>query len=50
MLTVGSKVKCNGFDGTVTEVCTGKLDGMCVVRLRSGSVCVSASELLRFNR
>ncbi|MDO8535052.1 MAG: hypothetical protein Q7S17_09985 [Xanthobacteraceae bacterium] len=42
---IGQKVKCNGFDGTITEVCTGQLKGMVVVRLASGSVCVSAREL-----
>lgn len=50
MVTVGQKVKCNGYAGTVTEVCTGQLAGMCVVRLASGTVCVSVSELLRFNK
>lgn len=49
MVTVGQKVKCNGFEGTVIEVCTDKLEGMCVVRLRAGDVCVSISELLRFD-
>ena len=50
MLTVGQQVKCNGFPGTVIEICTGKLAGMCVVRLARGTVCVDISELLRFNR
>lgn len=41
-------INCNGYPGAVTEVCTGQISGMCVVRLRSGSVCVSISELVRF--
>ncbi len=42
---IGQKVNCNGHNGTITEVCTGKLLGMVVVRLERGSVCVAASEL-----
>ncbi len=41
---VGQKVTCNGYPGTITEVCTGQLSGMVVVRLASGSVCVDATE------
>jgi len=40
---VGMQVNCNGYEGTIQEVCDGKLDGMVVVRLDSGAVCVSAS-------
>lgn len=50
MVTVGQKVICNGYDGAITKVCDGQLLGMCEVRLARGSVCVSISELLRFNR
>ena len=39
----GQKVECNGFPGTVVEICTGQLEGMVIVRLASGSVCVDAS-------
>ena len=39
---VGMQVICNGYDGTIQEVCEGKLDGMVVVRLDSGSVCTAA--------
>jgi hypothetical protein len=47
-IKVGTKINCNGYPGTVTEICTGGLAGMCVVRLRSGTVCTSISELVRF--
>ena len=46
-VNVNQRVLCNGYEGTVTEVCTGQLKGMAVVRLDRGSVCVSISELLR---
>jgi molybdopterin-binding protein len=49
-VTVGQRVTCNGFDGTVVTVCTGQLNGMCEVRLGSGTVCVSISEILRFSK
>lgn len=39
----GQRVICNGYPGTITEVCTGQLQGMLVVRLVSGSTCVSAN-------
>ena len=41
--TVGDKVTCNGYEGTVQEVHYGQLSGMVDVRLDSGSVCVPAS-------
>ncbi len=47
--TVGQKVICHGYDGTVTEIHGGKLAGMVDVRLDRGAVCVPASELARFN-
>jgi len=50
MVKVGQKVICNGYPGVVTKVCTGQLLGMCEVRLQSGEVCVSITELLRFNK
>jgi len=40
---VGQKVLCDGFKGRIIEVCTGKLEGMVVVRLDRGTVCVSAN-------
>jgi hypothetical protein len=49
-VTVGQQVICNGYDGTVTEVHTGQLNGMCTVRLARGTVCTGIAELLRFNR
>ena len=41
--TVGDVVVCNGYEGTVTAVCSGQLLGMVEVRLPGGVVCVSAS-------
>jgi len=41
--TVGQKVICNGYPGTITTVCDGQLKGMVEVRLARGSVCVSYS-------
>ena len=42
-MKIGQKVICNGYEGTITEVCTGQLAGMIIVRLASGSICVDAS-------
>ena len=39
--TTGDRVICNGYPGTVTEVCIGALTGMLVVRVPGGEVCVS---------
>ena len=47
---VGQKVICNGYDGTITEICTGQLAGTVHVRLASGTVSVDATELARFNK
>lgn len=47
--TVGQKVICNGYDGTVKKVCEGQLSGMVEVRVPGGLVCVCAQELERFN-
>ncbi len=44
-ISVGSDVICNGYRGTVTEVCTGKLQGMVIVRVPGGTVCVGSSSL-----
>lgn len=44
--TVGQAIEYAGYPGTITEVCTGKLAGMYVIRLRAGSACVSGSELI----
>jgi hypothetical protein len=38
--TVGQKVICNGFEGRITKVCDGQLEGMVEVRMSRGSVCV----------
>ncbi len=46
---VGSQVICNGFNGSIREICTGKLTGMAVVALDRGQVCVSISELKMTN-
>lgn len=40
---VGQHVICNGYPGTIMEVCDGQLHGMVVVRLERGEVCVDAS-------
>lgn len=45
LMTVGRKVICNGYPGTVVEVYTGQLLGMVNVRLDSGVACVSILEL-----
>jgi len=47
---VGDRVTCNGYPGTISEVCTGQLKGMVVVRLGRGKVCVDASELRKGNK
>ena len=41
---LNQKVQCNGYSGTVVELCTGKLTGMVVVRLERGDVCLSISD------
>jgi hypothetical protein len=41
--SVGDKVICNGFRGSIAKICDGVLDGMVEVRLERGKVCVSAS-------
>lgn len=46
----GIQLACNGYLGTVKEVCTGDLAGMAVVRLKSGEACVSIVELVRFQK
>jgi hypothetical protein len=40
---VGQKVMCNGYEGAITEVHTGQLEGMVTVRMARGSVTVDAS-------
>jgi hypothetical protein len=42
---VGQKVICNGYPGAIKEVCAGQLEGLVVVALDRGTVCVSQSEL-----
>lgn len=37
------RVICNGYPGSVQEICTGQLDGMVVVRVPGGRTCVSSS-------
>ena len=44
-MRVGQKVICNGFPGTIVEVCGGQLNGMVVVRLERGPVCVDISDV-----
>lgn len=43
---VGEKVVCNGYPGTIKEVCEWDTD-MVVVSLRSGEVCTSWYEIKR---
>ena len=45
MFTIGQKVSYGGYEGTITEVCTGVMTGMIVVKLARGSTCVSAHEV-----
>ena len=40
---VGDPIVGNGYRGTVTEVCSGQLDGMVVVGLPGGRACLSSS-------
>lgn len=44
--TVGQKVLCNGYEGNISEVCTGQLAGMYEVVLSRGGVCVDGEELI----
>jgi preprotein translocase subunit YajC len=47
-MNIGQKVFLNragGIFGTITKVCTGQLSGLVEVRLSSGTVCVSASDV-----
>ena len=41
----GDKVFCNGYFGTIVEVCDGQLQGIIKVRLDSGLVCVPVSRV-----
>ncbi len=41
----GDKVICNGYRGSVYNVCDGQLKGMVEVRVPGGLTCVSASDL-----
>ena len=45
-MRVGQNVMCNGFPGTITAVCSGKLKGMIEVRLERGTVCVDATQVV----
>jgi hypothetical protein len=49
-LTVGQQIHYCGYPGTVVEICSGQLDGMCVVRVPGGRTCVSISELTRIRQ
>ena len=49
---LNQKVRCNwcdaqpeGYEGTVIEVCTGKLSGMYVVRLERGTICLDPNDM-----
>lgn len=44
-IKIGKAVKYSGFDFTIIEIHTGVLDGMVSIRSRSGTACVSISEL-----
>lgn len=41
----GKPVICNGYEGAIATVHSGQLEGMADVRLSSGVICVSVSEL-----
>lgn len=43
---VGQKVKCNGYEGTIVSVHSGKLAGMVDVRLPGGVCCVCLSYVI----
>ena len=42
-ITVGTKVMCNGHEGTVTRVCEWDTD-LVEVRLESGTICTGKSD------
>jgi len=44
-LAVGSKVLCNGYEGTIQKIHTGQLAGMADVCLARGIVCVDLTDL-----
>jgi len=44
-LAIGSKVICNGYEGTIVKMHTGQLQGMADVRLSSGTVCTDITDL-----
>ena len=44
-MPIGQKVICNGYEGVVTEVCDGVLEGMVVVRLARGTVCTGKTTI-----
>ena len=44
---VGEKVQCNGYEGTITMICTGQLSGMVEVRVPGGVVCVDSAEVTK---
>ena len=44
---VGSRVVCNGYAGTVTEICAWS-DSLVEVRVPGGLVCVPSGELKAF--
>ncbi len=45
-LTIGSKVLCNGYPGTVTAIAPETPQGMVNVRLERGTVCVSIQDVM----
>lgn len=45
----GTEVIYSGYEGIITEVLTGKLDGMVNIRLARGGVCTSIQGLKKVN-
>lgn len=44
-IETGIKVRKDGYDATIKEVCTGQLKGMVVLQLSRGQVCISIHDL-----
>lgn len=45
LFTVGQRVECNGYQGTVVKVHRGQLSGMVDVRVPGGVTCVDSAEV-----
>jgi hypothetical protein len=48
-ISLHQKVMCNGYPGIIVKIHTGKLTGMCDVRLDRGMTTVSITGLTNYN-